>query len=232
MDHTVYNFEQAIRKVLDNLNSNIYNFVLETEFGTTHFTMLSEDYDKMRPVVVVKRTESRRLEWLDLSDYDSELEIKYVVGIGNCFLSQYAARIHTAEAMVKLMFLSIIDTVPSEEIIDACVSMYCKITGVPRVRAYNFEKEFMSNNVDLLLQKNETVRMLVQKIILDRMKRSNAITEKITETIQRDGISLIDYRFKSDLYINLFGALVYYLKENPFRSSVMPKNEICDIFMK
>lgn len=226
---TKYTFGEAIENILNCFNTNRFSFIISTEFGTVYVKQATEDFDQMNPVKVVQYSETRRS--LEVPNVKGHVKVDYVAKIGNAHIESYAARVRVTEAMVKVMFLYVLDTIPSEDIIDAVVSLYLKDISMKKLTISEMMKQFMIMNVDMLYRNNDTFRMVIRKLISDRVNRCNQTTQEIEELIRNGGLDLMVYRFKAVHYMYFLGAIRYTLNKNPLRDPIINKVEFCRIFL-
>ncbi len=206
-------FANTTKYIERQFRKGTYGFFIDTDFGRIAVEQLTEDYDKFSPVIV--------LPWRDapatnLCMMNRRMPADFYAGIGNSFSNKFPMHAHIIEAVAKVMFLSILGIVPTEDVVDAAVSVYFTEHERRQISINNMITEFLATNMDPLLRMSRTVQDMAQKIIQLRISASTKVLEEAKQLQLAYGIDHDFLECFPDVwYANIFGLMLYCIKQDP-----------------
>lgn len=206
-----YNFIQAVEHIRENIHKNVYSFYLDTEFGSIVVRDVTEDYDHMHPVEVVNFADCYDdrviVDWKDKKP-------DYYITIGNT-LTTFSTMFHAVEAMVMVMFLSSINIIPDEDLVDAAVLAYIESEYKAIYGTRTMTKQFLKVNCDLLIRGNDTLKMVVQELINMRSRYAKRALENAREMVRGRTISPIFMaNFRNKFFMDFLGLIMVAISRN------------------
>lgn len=208
-----YDFTDSIRHIERKFRDGTYGFFMNTIFGRIAVEEVTEDFDPMNPVTVTP------WEIAPASNFcirNSHVSADYYLAIGNSAIRKFPRHIHIIEGMFKVMFSSMLGTVPNEDVIDAAVTVYVEEYENRRITMNQLVSEFLYANVGVFGRMNSMVDQMAEKIIRLRIEASEKVLREAQDILQHN---IVDQEymmfFVEPFYRDIFGIMLYCIKHDP-----------------